>query len=454
MANRGSYPNIATRIANQQAMVDAGLAANDTCTVDGTSFTWDGTGWQSPYPAARYLSEFPKPNHNAAYKIHGGAKNSSSLDITNADYSLTEQHPALGEFWQYRPYVFNHDTVAKTLRVAKSAGAPTDKHNGSGLSWITHQTNGVDVANAVIPAATFVSASDQDVDDITPAIVGFDRILASPVARTDAGTAADLGLNPLMLSRTAWINGVRPLSALDPDWRARTGLLFKGGGSSYDFVSSNAAFAPTDVYNYQTTFIEYSYVKPTLAILTDGDSTLTGVTTTSGRFAPIDEAARLSRLAGTSKLMVPLKFASSGRRSAGFVGTLPAVLAAGVQVSCQLIPWWTVNDGSEAAQFALSRAVALRLIDQCERNGVIPILVTPAPYDGLGTGSRRDAWRAARAEALSMASQMLVCDMAGRVCDTSTGQFLPGASNDGTHYNDNSTPIIGAELFSTTRQLL
>lgn len=394
----------------------------------------------------------PKANRNGAYKIHGGAKNSSSLDITNAAYSISEQHPALGEYWQYRVYVMNHDTVTKTMGLAKVAGAPTDKHSGSGLTWQTQQISGVDVANQVVPAATFVSAADQDVDDITPGILAMDPVLASPVARTDGETAADAGLNPLILSRTLWINGVRPLNSLDADWRTRTGLLFKAYGSSYDFVTSNAAAAPTDSYAYQATFVEFSYVKPTLCVLTGGDSTNTGVGTTSGKMAPIDEAARLSRVNGSRKLMVPLKFASSGRRSAGNLGVLQAVIAAGLRPDVAVIPFWTANDGSSPAQFATSRQNAFRAIELCERNGIVPILLTPPPYNGIGANLA--SWLAARSEVLSLASQMLVCDMAGKVCDVNTAQYLAGASGDGTHFNDVSTPPIGAALHATLAELL
>ncbi len=397
-------------------------------------------------------STSPKSNRNAAYKIHGGAKNSSSLDIANAAYSISEQHPALGQYWQYRVFVMNHDTVTKTMGLAKVAGAPTDKHSGSGLTWRTQQISGADIANQTIPAATFVSAADQDVDDIAPGILALDPVLASPVARTDGGTAADAGRSPLLLSRTLWANGVRLLNSLDADWRARTELLFKAYGSSYDFVTSNAAAAPTDSYAYQATFVEFSYVKPTLSVLTGGDSTNTGVGTTSGRFAPIDEAARLSRGDGSNKLLVPLKFASSGRRSAGLLGTLKAAITAGLRPDVAVIPFWTVNDGSNPAQFATSRQNAFQAIELCERNGIIPILLTPPPYNGIG--GNLASWLAARSEALSLAAQMLVCDMAGRVCDVNTAQYLAGASGDGTHFNDASTPPIGEELYATLRPLI
>jgi lysophospholipase L1-like esterase len=393
-----------------------------------------------------------RPDRNAAYKPHGGAKNSSSLEILNAAYSFTEQHPALGEFWRYRTFVMNHDVATKTLGIAKVAGAPTDMHNGSALTWTTQQISGADTANNTVPAATYVSASDQDLDDIAPGVLALDPVLASPTARTDSGTAADAGAYPLMLSRTLWVNGARPLAELDPDWRAKTGLLFKAYGSSYDFVTSNAAAAPTDSYIYQTTFIEFSYVKPTLSVLALGDSTNTGVGTTSGRFAPIDEAARLSRAAGNRKLMVPLKMASSGRRSAGVQGTLTAVVNAGLRPDVAVIPFWTVNDGSNPSQFATSRQNAFRAIDFCEQNGIIPILLTPPPYNGIGANLA--SWLAARSEVLSLASQMLVCDMAGKVCDVNTAQYLAGASGDGTHFNDASTPPIGAALYSTLKQLL
>lgn len=393
-----------------------------------------------------------KANRNAAYKIHGGAKNSSSLDITNAAYSFSEQHVALSEFWKYRVFVMNHDTVTKTMGIAKVAGSPTDMNAGNTLSWQTQQIAGVDTSNVIIPAATFVSPLDLDNDDISPALFGLDPVLASPTARTDGGTAPDFGAFPLMLSRTLWINGVRPLSALDPDWRTKTGLLFKATGSSYDFVTGNNAAAPTNAYLYQTTFIEFSYVKPTLSGLTLGDSTNTGVGTTSGRFAPIDEAARIARINATNRILIPLKMASSGRRSAGNIGLLNSVIAAGLRPDFCLIPFWTVNDGSNPAQFATSRANAFRCIDICEQNGIIPILLTPPPYNGIGVNL--PSWLAARAEVLDMASQMLVCDMVKNICDVSTAQYLPGMSGDGTHFNDTSTPIAGAEVFTTVQQLL
>lgn len=397
-------------------------------------------------------STSPKANRNAAYKIHGGAKNSSSLDVTNAAYSISEQHPALGEYWRYKVYVMNHDTATKTLGIAKAAAAPTDKHSGTGLTWQTQQISGVNIANQVIPAATFVSATDQDVDDIAPGILALDSVLASPVARTDGDSAADAGRNPLLLSRTLWVNGVRPLSSLDADWRTRTGLLFKAYGSSYDFVTGNAAAAPTDSYAYQSTFVEFSYVKPTLSVLTPGDSTNTGVGTTSGKFAPIDEAARLSRVEGSGKLLVPLKFASSGRRSAGLLGTLQAAITAGLRPDVAVIPFWTVNDGANPTQFATSRQNAFLAIELCERNGIIPILLTPPPYNGIA--GNLASWLAARSEVLSLTKQILVCDMAGQVCDVNTAQYITGASGDGTHFNDASTPPIGAALHATLRQLL
>lgn len=396
----------------------------------------------------------PRTNMAAAYKPHGGAKNSSSLAISNPLYSLSEQHPALSDYWKYRIYIMNHDTVGKTLGLAKAVGSPTDMHSGASLPWLVQKKNGVDVLNLAIPAASFVSAEDQDVDDIAPALLPLDPVEASPVSRTDGGTAVDSGKYPLLLSRTLWVDGVRPLGALDADWRDRTGLLFKAGGSSYDFVTLNSSFAPTNSYAYQTTFVEYSYTKPTLSILTSGDSTNTGVTTTSGKYAPIDEAARLARNANSRKLLVPLKFASSGRRSAGMLGIFSSVIAAGLRPTVALIPYWTVNDGSEAANFEQSRLMALRLIELCDQHEIIPILLTPPPYNSIGTGSRLEAWRAYRASALSFSSHMLVCDMAGKVCDTNTAQFLPGMTNDGTHYNDASTPIIGEELYKTIQVLL
>lgn len=435
------------------------------CHRTGQSWRWRNDAWEpaplnpddqgititSGLPIAAPILALSK---SGAYKIHGGAKNSSSLSIANPAYSMSEQHPALARYWRYRVYVMNHDTVEKTMGLAKVAAAPTDLHNGSGLPWLTQKINGVDTSNVVVPAGTFVSATDQDVDDIAPAILPLDAVEAQPIARTDSGTAADSGLYPLKQVRTLWINGVRPLSAIDPDWRTRTGLLFKGGGSSYDFVTSNASFALSDSYAYQSTFIEFDYLVPTLPVLTLGDSTNTGVTTTSGKFAPVDEAARLARIAGTKKLVVPLKFASSGRRSAGLVGLLRSIIASGAKIGACMIPYWTVNDGSDAAQFAANREVALQLIAICSQYGIIPILLTPPPYNGIGTGDRLAAWRAARADALSFGNRMLVCDMAGAVCDVTTGQYLAGMSDDGTHYNNASTPIVGAEMYATLRQLI
>lgn len=409
----------------------------------------DGTLYAAGHIVAP-LIHVPKANRNAAYKIHGGAKNSSSLAITAALYSMSEQHPALGEYWRYRVYVMNHDTEAKTLRLSKVAASPYDKHSGTGLTWLTQQLSGIDVSDVTVPAGTFANA-DVDIDDIAPGILGLDPVLATPMARTDSLTAADAGIYPLILSRTLWANGVRPLSAIDSDWRTRTGLLFKSHGSSYDYVTPNAAAAPTDTTAYQSTFVEFSYTKPTLQVLTNGDSTNTGVGTTSGRFAPVDHASLMSRLAGDAKIMVPLKFASSGRKSAGILGTIQSVINSGLRPDVSIIPSWTVNDGSSPAQFQQSRIVAFQAIDLCERNGIVPILLTPTPSNGV---SSLASWKSLRSEVLSMSSRMLVCDMAGAVCDVNTAQYLPGMSGDGTHFNDISTPLIGSRLYSVLRNLM
>lgn len=66
MANRGSFPNIATLNANQSMLTS--LVSGDTVTVAGVVYTWDGTGWGSPTPSD--LGDWVK-TPSGAYSLAG-----------------------------------------------------------------------------------------------------------------------------------------------------------------------------------------------------------------------------------------------------------------------------------------------------------------------------------------------------------------------------------------------
>lgn len=440
---------LAVNTDNDTLSLHDGVTNGGKSLITSSGITKDATDVSTAIRAVKApFGVFPRTTVYAGYKVHGGAKNSSSLDVVNPAYSIAEQIQALAPYSGIRVHVFNHDTVAKTLTLAKSAPCPTDNNPGtSTIGYTTLKKDGVDVSSLTVPAATFVSTTDVDVDDISPGILSLDYLDTRNVARTDLPNEL-----PLHLIRTLWTNGVRPINGVNPIWRANTGLQFKSFGSSYDFVTGNNSAATNDSYSYITTMVEFSYLKPSLTVLTLGDSTNTGVGTTAGNWTYIDEAARLGRFNNLPTLIVPNKMASSGRRQVGMLNSLKGVINSGLRPSIAIIPSWSVNDGTSTAQFDSGWNSAMQAIELCSINNIVPIIMTPPCFNGMNASAYTN-WKYIRDAVLSLRRRILVLDVASTIGDMSTGAYLSGMTSDGTHPTDLAIPLGAAAMYDILKGL-
>ena len=66
MADRGTFPNNATFIANAAMLTS--LVVGDTATIAGTVYAWDGTGWEAPWPRE---DAAPLANEDGSFSFAG-----------------------------------------------------------------------------------------------------------------------------------------------------------------------------------------------------------------------------------------------------------------------------------------------------------------------------------------------------------------------------------------------
>lgn len=66
MADRGTFPNNATFIANAAMLTS--LVVGDTVTIAGTVYAWDGTGWEAPWPRD---AAAPLANEDGSFSFAG-----------------------------------------------------------------------------------------------------------------------------------------------------------------------------------------------------------------------------------------------------------------------------------------------------------------------------------------------------------------------------------------------
>lgn len=383
------------------------------------------------------------------YKMGGNAQNSSCLTVSNAVYGICEQHQALSDYYGYRVNIFNHNSdKAFTVGLVKSAPSPTSGNNGTALVYNTLTFGGK--TSGILSAATKVS--DNDVDDIAPYILTSDIVYSSNVARTDIS-----GSLPLQYVRTLFTSAISAEgtssgtylpAGINSFWRQDTGLDFTANGSSYDMVTGNSSFTPTSSYSYFITQIEFLYSKPTLKVLTLGDSTNTGVGTSAGYFAFIDSAAKYCRDNNDNVIVCPYKFASSGRRLIGAYNVFNQLVKYGnFSPNIVIIPSWSINDGTSLSAFDKSFALVSEMIETCKSKNIAAWVLTPACKSGFSE-AEIGRWSDYRNKILGLKSYVNVFDIAKYQGDVTTGNWYPGYSTDGTHPNNLSTPIIGLGMYN------
>ena len=386
------------------------------------------------------------------YKTAGASGNSTSTLIAGRT-SLLEQIQALGPFTGYKITVWNHDPTAKVLALLKSTSVPTAGHDGTTLTWTTQKINGTNIADVSVPGASYADAANEDVD-MFPGYVDCDFVQSVDTPRTDV-----LYASPLQQVRSLYNNGCRPLSALGADWRARTGLSdMKSAWGNYDAVTNPSYFGMVPASSgvtslYQTISVDFAYKSPTLKMGLGGDSVMAGYATASNSYSFLDHAAMLQRTTQPGTILVPVKYASAGRKMGGTLFTLQSLITAGKIPESWIVPSFSINNGADRNGLAIGWSNAMKMLDLCFANGITPILLTPAPYYNFASIDQ-PYWVDQRMQVLELGRRITVCDLFKDVADLKTGGWLTGASGDGSHFNDASTPLAGARFFEAIRGML
>lgn len=90
MADRGTFPNNATFIANAAMLTS--LVVGDTVTIAGTVYAWNGTGWEAPWPRE---SAAPLANEDGSFSFAGALRVAGDVVADAASFAGPVRAPGI-----------------------------------------------------------------------------------------------------------------------------------------------------------------------------------------------------------------------------------------------------------------------------------------------------------------------------------------------------------------------
>jgi hypothetical protein len=217
-----------------------------------------------------------------------------------------------------------------------------------------------------------------------PAIVFSDWMPLAPVARTDGGPGALVMLR--VRTPSPRFTGIQPTYLHDQrffagtaarPWRA---LFLRGDGGTADYLASPVVTDPDPLHDYLGNGlccgVQAIGTRPGLTLASVGDSILMGGGEPLGYLGPVRRAA--DRLGTPERPVSHIAAAIFGCPSAAFLAAGRDAIRTN-KVSCAFIQVWSGNDPQTMDASRQACDAALDFAQHCIRQGVTPVLCSPAP---------------------------------------------------------------------------
>ena len=217
-----------------------------------------------------------------------------------------------------------------------------------------------------------------------PAIVFSDWMPLDPVARADSQPGALVMLR--VRTPSPRFTGVQPTYLHDErffagtparPWRA---LFLHGDGGTADYLFAPAVTDPEPLRDYLGNAlccgVQYLGERPGLTLVSVGDSILMGGGEPLGYLGPVCRAA--DRLSTPQRPVSHIAAAIFGCPSAAFLAAGREALRTN-KASCAFVQVWSGNDPQTVDASRAACEAALDFARHCIRQGVTPVLCSPAP---------------------------------------------------------------------------
>ena len=439
-------------------LLTAGVNASDNTASDGQDiadtvnylYDWNTLG------AAAY-KQF------GAVKIGGGmGDNAAFKDRTRQANLLLKAMPK-----RVRIHLLNSNTTTGISGVAASI-APT-----ANLSAAPLPSGGIGAFVPFVFSSTSAPAAVGSADNATPSTLKSNWLDVSALMRDDGGSGY---IFMVRCYQDAASSGTQMTIGNTTQMTDFTQYQVTCHYASANGNFTTSATTMTTNANCQPFFLEVEYEVPVASVAIVGDSIMAGAnagpaaTGSAASGAAFKAIKRISD--STGKRVSLFNSAWSGASTTGGSGsTIPspvrgyygqflAYLSSGARPTIAAFCPWSVNNtlAYDAGQVTAVTSISNQFVSLCREYGIIPLLVTPAPRNGITVaeeGVRRQCVQAVKAAASSLGVSVIDRDSVYTNYSSASGGYtLPEWSTDNIHPTDSGHLVESYEWESKLLEIL